>query len=566
MTIYVKIDMSFLIMYSLLNIFVTIFVGTIVALIFGRNSFRKDVYLVNIGFISEQIESPFEKINPNKIAIQLEGEEHWTYKQLNEKSRAYANQLKSMGVQKGDRVGILLYNCLEYFALYFASAKIGAIAVRLNFRLTTNELDYAINDSGVKVLAFHSSLTERIEPIRETIPVEHFICLEENDDEISDWALTWDVLDNGSTEYIEESIYLDDPVMLMYTSGTTGNPKGAIWTHNNTFWFSIMQVMKWRFTGEEVSLTTGPLYHVGAMEDIALPTLLVGGTVIITKSKGFSMERTLNNFVNNKVTDTFLFPFMIYEWLHLDNYDSFDLSNLKRIYTGGDSLLPWAIEKISEAYPHIELMQVYGLTEGTPIAASLDHKDIITKYHTVGKPMPMTEIKIMNETGNEAGPNEVGEILTRSPAVSKGYWGNPEETKKTFVNGWCKTGDLGMIDEDGFLIISGRKKDMIRSGGENIYAAELEDVFYRHEAIQEIAIIGIPDPQYIETVCAVIVKKEGYELTEEEVIEYSQQHLASYKKPRKVVFVNKLPRTPSGKVQKFILRDRYKNLMQDEPV
>lgn len=235
--------------------------------------------------------------------------------------------------------------------------------------------------------------------------------------------------------------------------------------------------MKWGFTGDEISLTTGPLYHVGALEDIALPTLLVGGTVIITKSKGFEIERTLNNIVNNKVTDAFLFPFMIYEWLHLDNYDSFDLSNLKRIYTGGDSVLPWAIEKMNKVYPHIELIQVYGLTEGTPIAASLDNKDILTKYHTVGKPMPLTDIKIVNEDGSEAKVNEVGEILTKSPAVSKGYWGKPEETKKTFVDGWCKTGDLGMIDEDGFLIISGRKKDMIRSGGENIYAAELEDCF-----------------------------------------------------------------------------------------
>lgn len=519
---------------------------------------------MNIGFIVEQSENPFKKIDPNKIAIQLEGEEKWTYKQLNEKARAYANQLKSVGIQKGDRVGILLYNCLEYIALYFAVAKIGAIAVRLNFRLTANELDYAINDSGVKLLAFHSSLQDRIEPIRDAIPVERYICLQENDDKLPEWALSWDVIEGGSTDFIEETVYLEDPVMLMYTSGTTGYPKGAIWTHNNTFWFSSMQVMKWGFTGDEISLTTGPLYHVGAMEDIALPTLLVGGTVIISKSKGFEIERTLNNIVNNKVTDAFLFPFMIYEWLHLDNYDSFDLSNLKRIYTGGDSVLPWAIEKMNKVYPHIELIQVYGLTEGTPIAASLDNKDILTKYHTVGKPMPLTDIKIVNEDGSEAKVNEVGEILTKSPAVSKGYWGKPEETKKTFVDGWCKTGDLGMIDEDGFLIISGRKKDMIRSGGENIYAAELEDVFYRHEAIQEVAIIGIPDPQYIETVCAVIVKKEGYELTEEDIIEYSQKYLASYKKPRKVVFVDKLPRTASGKVQKYILRERYKNLMSDQ--
>lgn len=518
---------------------------------------------MNISFITERIESPFNQIDKEKIALSLEGEEQWTYVQLSEKSTRYANQLKSMGVKKGDRIGVLLYNCLEYFALYFAVAKIGGIAVRLNFRLSSAELEYVLNDSGVNILCLHTGITERINPIRDSVGVKHYICLEEKGTNTPNWALPWEVLDQGETSVIDEKIYMDDPVMLMYTSGTTGSPKGAIWTHNNTFWFSSMQVMKWGFTGEEVSLTTGPLYHVGAMEDIALPTLLVGGTVIITKSKGFDICRTLTNVVENKVTDIFLFPFMIYEWLQLDEFDDFNLTNLKRIYTGGDAVLPWAIEKINKCYPHIELIQVYGLTEGTPIAASLDGKDNLTKNHTVGKPMPMTEIKIINEAGVEASVNEVGEILTRSPAVSKGYWGNPRETKATFKNGWCKTGDLGQIDEDGYLIISGRKKDMIRSGGENIYAAELEDVFFRHENIQDVAIIGIPDPVFIETVCAVIVAKKDSNLTEEDIVNFSNKYLASFKTPRKVVFVNELPRTASGKVQKYILRDRYKDLMSE---
>src|SRR5699024_9443114 len=212
------------------------------------------------------------------------------------------------------------------FALYFGVAKLGAIAVRLNFRLTSAELEYAINDSGVEVLCLHSGITNRIDPIRSNVCTKHYIVLQEEEEGASpDWTLSWDLLENGSIKPINEKVYMDDPVMLMYTSGTTGSPKGAIWTHNNTFWFSSMQVMKWNFTGEEVSLTTGPLYHVGAMEDIALPTLLVGGTVIITKSKGFDMRRTLDNVVHNKVTDIFLFPFMIYEWLQLNNFNELDL-------------------------------------------------------------------------------------------------------------------------------------------------------------------------------------------------------------------------------------------------
>lgn len=518
---------------------------------------------MNISFMTQRVESPFMQVEPSKVALMLEGDNQWTYEQLNEKTIRYANQLRRMGIKRGDRVGILLYNSLEYFALYFAIAKLGSIAVRLNFRLTSVELQYAINDSGLKILCLHSSLAERIELIRNEVTIEHYICLRDDEKPLPQWTFAWDVLEEGEMQHIEKTINLDDPVMLMYTSGTTGSPKGAIWTHNNTFWFSAMQVMKWGFTGKEKSLTTGPLYHVGAMEDIALPTLLVGGTVMITKSKGFDMKRTLNNMEENEITDVFLFPFMIYEWLQLDDFEAFNLDSLKRIYTGGDAVLPWAIERINEFYPHIELIQVYGLTEGTPIAASLDGKDNLTKNHTVGKPMPMTEIKIINSSGEEASINEVGEIVTRSPAVSKGYWGNPEETAETFSNGWCKTGDLGQIDEDGYLIISGRKKDMIRSGGENIYAAELEDVLFRHDAIQDVAIIGIPHPEFIETVCAVVVKKDGYTLTERDVIGFSQQYLASFKRPRKVVFVDELPRTASGKVQKFILREQYKHLINE---
>lgn len=543
---------------KLTHYFKALIIGIFIALIIVELRRRGSVYM-DVGFITSQVESPFKLRTPDKIAIKLERGKAWTYDELNQISNAYSNKLKDFGIKKGDRVGILLYNCLEYFGLYFAVAKLGAIAVRLNFRLTSSELEYAINDAGVRILCFHSELAHKIEPIRDFLPVEQYICLEQTEKKIPDWTVSWDLLENGKRTPVEADIYLDDPVMLMYTSGTTGKPKGAIWTHNNTLWFSSMQIIKWKFTGEEIAMTTGPLYHVGAMEDIALPTLLMGGTVIITQSKGFDITRILNNIEHEKVTDCFLFPFMIYEMLNLPNLKDFNLSFLKRMYTGGDPVMPWAIKKLSEYFPHIELIQVYGLTEGTPIAASLDSSDAMGKSHTVGKPMPLTQIKIIDDNSNEVSEGEVGEIMIKSPAVSKGYWGKPEETSKTFANGWCRTEDLGKFDSDGYLIISGRKKDMIRSGGENIYATEIEDVLYRHEAVKDVAIIGIPDAKYIETVCAVIVKKDGYEVTEDEIVNYCQKYLASYKKPRKIVFVNELPRTPSGKVQKFILRETYQS-------
>ncbi|MDS9470717.1 class I adenylate-forming enzyme family protein [Sporosarcina pasteurii] len=519
---------------------------------------------MDIGLITRKMANSLSTEQGAKIAIKEERGRAWSYSELHSISNAYANKLRDMGVQKGDRVGILLYNCLEYFGLYFAVAKIGAIAVRLNFRLTSSELEYAINDSETKVLCFHSTLANELEGIHDKTSVEKYICLLNDNEAKPQWADSWRTLESGSTEEVEEiDIKLSDPVMLMYTSGTTGRPKGAIWTHDTTLWFSTMQSLKWNFTERQIGMTTGPLYHVGAMEDIGLPVLLMGGTLIITKSQGFQIERILAVIEEERVTDCFLFPFMIYDMLNSKDLNTFSLPDLKTIYTGGDPLLPSALEQLKEKYPHIGVVQVYGLTEGTPIAASLDPEDAFLKGHTVGKPMPITEIKIIDDYGVNLPVGEVGEIAIKSPAVSIGYWRNTEETMETFVNGWCKTGDLGVFDEEGYLSIAGRKKDMIRSGGENIYAAEIEDILYRHKEIKEVSIIGIPDQRFIEAVCAVIVKREDAQLTEEDVIQYCVEHLASFKKPKKVIFVDELPRTPSGKIQKYLLRETYSQLPEE---
>ncbi|MFC4557771.1 class I adenylate-forming enzyme family protein [Virgibacillus kekensis] len=512
---------------------------------------------MDVGYMTRGVLKHGNSSAREKVAVQMESGQSWTYEELDQISNQYANRLRDMGIEKGDRVGILLYNCLEYFGLYFAAAKLGAIAVRLNFRLTSHEFEYALNDSGVKVLCFHSELSGQLEDIRDTVGVEEYICLPNKNQRVPSWALGWETFSNGATAEVNtDPVNMDDPVMLMYTSGTTGRPKGAVWTHANTYWFSAIQVMKWNFTGEEIGMTTGPLYHVGAMEDIALPVMLAGGTVVITKSRGFDINRVMKVMEKEKVTDCFMYPFMIYEMLH-EASDEIRLPDLKHIYTGGDSLMPWAVEQMNKRFPHIGISQVYGLTEGTPIAASLDAEDIFTKGHTVGKPLPLTDIKIVDHDKNILGTGEIGEIAVKSPVVSNVYWQKPEATAETFVDGWCYTGDLGSVDKEGYLSISGRKKDMIRSGGENIYAAEIEDVLMRHDKIKDASIIGIPDPKFLETVCAIIVKKDNTELTEQEVVDHCKELLASYKKPRRVIFVDELPRTPSGKVQKFILRKQY---------
>lgn len=514
---------------------------------------------MNVSYLVNRVEKHLQTIDKNKKALKLETGETWTYGKLNSISNRYANSLRNLGIQKGDRVGILLFNSLEYVALYFAIAKLGAIAVRLNFRLASEELEYILNDSKSEFLCFDARLANKINVIRQAVSINEYVGMQTDEHPNPSWALDWSVLEQGEStfEYVED-IDKSDPVMLMYTSGTTGRPKGALWSHENTLWFASMQALKWGFDEHTVGMTTGPLYHVGAFEDIAIATLLMGGTVVITRSGGFDIDRVLSVIEKEEVTDCFLFPFMIYEMLKLPNISTYKLTNLKAIYSGGDPITSWAIDQLHEEFPHIELVQVYGLTEGTPIATSLDAIDAKTKGYTAGKPMPFTKIKIVDELGNSLPFDEVGEICTKGPAVSSGYWEKPDDTAATFINGWCHTGDLGYLDKEGYLTISGRKKDMIRSGGENIYPVEVEDVLIRHDAVQDVAVVGVPDPKYIESVCAVIVLKPGKTLDEEEIFHFISDKLARYKRPRKIVFIDELPRTASGKVQKFRLRNQYR--------
>lgn len=513
---------------------------------------------MDLGYLTRRTTGNLSTLDPARCALKLEDEDSWSYLDLHAVSNSYADALRTMGVGKGDRVGILLHNCLEYWALYFAAAKIGAIAVRLNFRLSTQEFEYILNDSGTEILCLHSSLADMIAPIVDSIPVREYVCLPQDGQTAPDWTTAWEVFEKGgSSANIDTETIASDPVMLMYTSGTTGRPKGALWSHDNTIWFTVMQQIKWAFDSNTVYMTTGPLYHVGGMEDLALPVMLVGGTAIFTRSGGFDIERVLSIIHREGVTDCLLFPFMIYEMLRLPDLDAYELSSLRRIFTGGDAVMPWAIEQLRSRLPSVGLVQIYGLTEGTPIATALDPLEVAEKGHTIGRPMPLTEIKVVDDQEEVVAVGEVGEICIKSPAVSVGYWCKPEQTAATFTNGWCRTGDLGMVDPEGYLSVAGRKKDMIRSGGENVYPAEIEDVLLRHPAVDDVAVIGIPDPMYIETVCAVIVPNAQSHPTEGEIIDYSTAHLASYKKPQKVVFAEELPRTPSGKIQKYLLKEKY---------
>lgn len=489
----------------------------------------------------------------------------WTYRGLAQQANVYANGLLRLQAKPGDRIGVLLLNSLEYWALYLAITRIGAIAVRLNWRLTAEELDHAVDDSGTSILCTHDRFLSKI-PSQGNDRLLRSVVVFPYDEpaDSSRTGVAWQQAFDAS-EIDEPDIALpnlEDPCMLMYTSGTTGRPKGALWTHGNSLWFAVMQAMRWHYDDSTVALSTGPLFHVGSFEDHLLPTLVCGGHAIITRSGDSSYQRTIEMIAKNRVTDSLIYPFMIYELLSAGNLAGLNLESMRRVTTGGSPLLPWAVRRFEEVFPYVRLEQVYGLTEGGGISTVMPSKHLGRHPGSVGTPLPFTELRIARNDSPKADAdyNEIGELWVRSPSVCCQYYGKPQETAETFVDGWCRTGDLARLTEDGFLYLTGRAKDMIISGGENIYPAELEAVLSDHSEIRDIAIIGVPDAKYQETVCAVIVREPGASIDAAAVVAYSCERLASYKKPSYVVFVDELPRNASGKLLKRALRQQYESL------
>ncbi|GAA3561447.1 fatty acid--CoA ligase [Amycolatopsis ultiminotia] len=522
--------------------------------------------MIDIGHILRVATGPTGRHRGDETALSLENDESWSWDQLAQRVSRLANGLLDLGVVKGDRIGLLLYNALDYAALYLAITRIGAVVVRLNWRLAPEELDYAINDSGCRIVCVHDSLVEQVAAIRGRLSAERIVVVDDVAGEAAGgvagrgvqpgWAMRLDtVLQAEAGEPPCPPPSPEDLAMIMYTSGTTGRPKGAMWTHANTITVAAMQAMQWQYCSDTVAMTTGPMYHVAAWEDLVLPALLLGGRGVVSRSAGFDLARVLRTAAAQRVTDLFLFPAMVAELPSVPEARELDLSCLRRIICAGTTVTPRIVRDFRAVLPHVALAVGYGLTEGGAVVSVLSDAEAETHSDTAGRPFPLVEVRIAGTDGIECPHGTDGEIWVRSPAVSPGYWQRPDADRETFVDGWCRTGDQGRITAGGLVKITGRFKDMIRTGGENVYPAEVESVLADHPAVADIAVIGVPDPVYDEAVCAVVVARD--DLQAEELVRYSRSRLAGYKRPRHVFFTDQLPRNPSGKVLKYQLRDQY---------
>lgn len=517
--------------------------------------YQDPVYVNQRQLVIGEMLSRMARKQPDVEALVFE-ERRYAYRDFDSRTDKLANALASLGIGKEGKVAELLFNCSELVEAYFAVCKLGAVNVPLNFRLKGPEVLYQITDSETEVIVFGEEFTPIIEEIKDELDGVTFVCVGAS---VPDFAMPYEeVMDRGEDGPPGIAVRDDDPAFIMYTSGTTGKPKGAVLTHKNQMMNVLnctMELLKVApgLGGDRVQFVA-PLFHEAALA-FAILSISQGATLCVMKY--FIPEAVAAQIQDEKITSTLLIPVMTTLLMNMVDLTKYDTSALK-YYISGAAILPTETRKqIYDAFPGIKLFDVFGQTEMSPVTTMLKPEDAKRKTASVGYPVDNVEVRVVDDNDVDVPVGEIGEIVYRGPTVMKEYYRNPEATAETLRNGWFHSGDLVKQDEEGFVYVVDRKKDMIISGGENVYAAEVEDVLYENPKILEAAIIGSFDDTWGEMVMAVVVPKEGVELTEDEVMDWCGERLAGYKKPRRVAFMEALPRNAAMKVLKFELRELY---------
>lgn len=497
-------------------------------------------------------------LQPHKRALIFE-DHPFTYQEVNLRTNQLCHFLLERGVEKGDRVSVFLYNCHQYIEIFFALSKIGAILVPLNWRLAGPELEFIIKDSGARMMIFEPEFGEIINSIRShlNIPYGDYLSI---GSPRPDWANDYEkaLLDHSVHEpNVKVSAGDEDPHILMYTSGTTGIPKGAILSHRKTLFNVLNADIFYNLTSKDTMIVSRPMFHSGGLLVEAAPVLYKGGTLLLKKR--FRSNEILDAVQKYRVTLLEL-PATLYQFILREcDLTQYDLSSIRCFFTGGERV-PKAMLK--EYYRKgITISQIFGQTEASTITF-LSPDDAVLKIGSVGLPVFHGEVRIVDKTGKEVNPGEVGEIIIKGPTLMSGYWKQPQLTAETIRDGWLYTGDLARTDEEGYVYIIDREKDMYISGGENVYPAEIEKVLHTHPKIIDAGIVGVPDEKWGEVGKAFIVLKPGETMSNGETFEFLKGKVAKYKIPKYVQFIEELPKTASGKIQKFVLKQWHQNRVQ----
>jgi fatty-acyl-CoA synthase len=502
------------------------------------------------------------KLYPDYEAVVC-GDVKLSYKEVYERVSKLASFFQKKGIKKGDVISIIHFNCHYYMEAYFAASFCGAILNSINIRLSSNEIKFILENSTSKLLIANQRYLKQIEPLKDNL--SDVIWTSPEIPENIGGIYIENIYKNNDNSFAPVKINDTDVAHLYYTSGTTGKPKGVMLTHKNVTTHAICAIAEFNINDNDNWLHAAPMFHLAdAWATFAFTAVGAKHTMV----SDFKEETVLKLIEQEKVTISNMIPTMLNMLINYPNMEKFDLSSLKVILSGGAPIAPELVKKIIKKFG-CDYIQTYGMTETSPyLTVSILKKHLFKLPYDkqldfkarTGREFIGVSLKVVRDNGEEVEKNdkEVGEIIVKGDIVTPGYWNNREETEKAFTkDGWLKTGDLATIDKEGYVNIVDRKKDMIVTGGENVYSTEVEYVIYEHPAVLEVAVIGVPHEKWGEAVKAIVVLKPGMKATEEEIINFVKSKIASYKAPKSVDFVDSLPKTGSGKITKVPLREIY---------
>jgi len=496
------------------------------------------------------------QVNSQGIAT-IDGDRQQTWQEFAHRVAILAGALVSLGLKPDDRVAMLALNSDRHLEYYFATIWVGGIFVPLNIRLAPPELSHILTDAEARILVVDDVLQPQLVKIFDQASRPQHIIFAGDGEPLEDLILH-ETLISAAEPVPDANRGGDDVATIMYTGGTTGLPKGVMLTHTNAI-SNALSCLAIMYDGEPWTyLHVAPMFHI-ADNQWNTGITMQAGTHVFTKK--FVPQEMLTLISHHQITHTAMVPTMVNMLCQVPNVETYDVSSLKKVNFGGSPIAPTVIRRAREVFPTCQFIQGYGQTETAPNISMLldkyntDEGPFAGKIESAGQPVFAMEVKIVDANDDEAPRGTIGEIATRGPNVMAGYWNKPNQTAEALRNGWMHTGDMGYLDQDGFIFIVDRLKDMIISGGENVYSTEVEHAIYQHRAVADCAVIGIPHEKWGEAVHAIVVPKEGFELTEEEIINHCRQYIAGYKCPRSVeIQSDPLPMSGAGKILKKVLR------------